>query len=62
MARRAEDGRGGGGGRFGDRERGGRERGGRDRDRGPRLEPARASEPEPEENDVTPKARFRPRR
>jgi polyribonucleotide nucleotidyltransferase len=64
MARRAEDGRGGGGGRFGDRDRGGRERGGRDRDRerGPRPEPARASEPEPDEDDVAPKARFRPRR
>ena len=73
MARRADDGRGGGGGgRFGDRDRGGRgggfgdrdrDRGGRggfgDRDRGPRPEPT--PEPAEEESDV-PKARFRPRR
>jgi polyribonucleotide nucleotidyltransferase len=70
MAKRAEDGRGGGGGRFGgDRDRGGR--GGdrprfgdrdrdRDRDRAPRFEtPPPAEETE---EDEPPKARFRPRR
>jgi polyribonucleotide nucleotidyltransferase len=75
MAKRPDDGRGGGGGgRFGggDRDRGGRgggfgdrDRGGRggfeNRDRGPRPEAPPAPEPV-EEEDETPKARFRPRR
>ena len=76
MNKRPDDGRGGGGGgRFGDRDR---DRGGRgapsgnrgggrppfnDRDRAPRTDasPA-ASTPEPDEDDVAPKARFRPQR
>ncbi len=74
MARRSEDSRpGGGGGRFGDRDRGGRggpgggrERGGRgnggfgDRNR-PETPAPSASEPE-EESAESLKARFRPRR
>ena len=73
MARRQDDGRGGGGdrgGRGGDRDRGGRgggfggDRGGRGGfDRGPRPDaPAPEAAPAPEEDDETPRARFRPRR
>jgi len=75
MARRPDDGRGGGGGgRFGDRDRGprfgggdrdrGPRFGGGDRDRGPRPEhtPSPAPAPEEDEGDDVPKARFRPRR
>ena len=66
MARRPEGDRSGGG-RFGG---GDRDRGGRDRDRGPRPGGDRGPRPEPvqaapapeEEEDETPKARFRPRR
>jgi polyribonucleotide nucleotidyltransferase len=69
MARRADDGRGPGGGRDRDRggDRGGRGgfgggRGGFDRDRGPRPESAPVAEAPVEEEDETPRARFRPRR
>ena len=73
MAKRPDDGGrpGGGGGRFGDRDRGrggdrGGDRGGfggRGGDRGPRPEAAPAPPaPAEEEDDETPKARFRPRR
>jgi polyribonucleotide nucleotidyltransferase len=76
MAKRPDDGRGGGGGggRFGgDRDRGGRDRdrgprgGGdrgfeRDRDRGPRPEPTAPPSAPEDDDDDTPKARFRPRR
>ncbi len=72
MSRRPDEGRGGGGPRFGGGggDRGGRDRGGPprfggggDRDRGPRPDaPTAPSAPEPEEDDETPKARFRPRR
>ncbi|HLK61486.1 MAG TPA: S1 RNA-binding domain-containing protein, partial [Chthonomonadaceae bacterium] len=69
MARRAEDGRGGGGGRFGDRDRGGRPgMGGGDRDRdrdrrGPRPGGSPPPpQPEEEEEGQLPRARFRPRR
>ncbi|HZP82110.1 MAG TPA: polyribonucleotide nucleotidyltransferase [Chthonomonadaceae bacterium] len=74
MAKRADDGRGGGG-RFGDRDRerggrgggfGGRDRGGRgpgERERGGRPEPIAASAADEEEEGAENlKARFRPRR
>ncbi|HLK60258.1 MAG TPA: S1 RNA-binding domain-containing protein, partial [Chthonomonadaceae bacterium] len=69
MAKRPDDGRGGGGGRFGGGDRGGRDRdrgprfggGERDRDRGPRPETPAPAAAEEEEDEV-PKARFRPRR
>jgi polyribonucleotide nucleotidyltransferase len=71
MSKRPDDGRGGGGPRFGGGDRGG-DRGGRDRggpprfgggDRGPRPDaPAPQTTPEEPEEDETPKARFRPRR
>lgn len=65
MAKRPDDGRGGGG-RFGDRgDRGGRpgDRGGRpDRERRPEPTAAPAPAPDDDEGDDVPKARFRPRR
>ncbi len=70
MARRPDDGRGGGRDRDRGGDRGGRggfggDRGGRggfDRDRGPRPEAPPAAEAPAEEEDETPRARFRPRR
>ena len=70
MSRWPDDGRGGGGGRDRGGDRGGRggfggDRGGRggfDRDRGPRPDAPPAAEAPAEEEDETPRARFRPRR
>jgi polyribonucleotide nucleotidyltransferase len=68
MAKRADDGRGpggGGGGRFGDRggrDRGGPPRGGNRDFRGPAPEAPRAEAPAEDDGDDAPKARFRPKR